>query len=233
MPPTSNGLSAVRLILFQISISSFGGFLHAAPQLKFAFIPGQFDASYIQISKNSNLSEQSPYTIDGQWIDNQESGKSTFFGKFSVLLDEGNYDVKVTFGRPDCPTETTLKAKDRRVMLAQIKTAPGEVLTRDFTLNIRTPAIPGGDPVKINRRESGPPVIARWDGKMTLECLGSPPGLRTLEISRNDAAVTVFLAGDSTVTEQANEPYAGWGQMWPLFFQPGVAIANHAESGLP
>ena len=86
--------------------------------------------------------------------------------------------------------------------------------------------------MKINRRESGPPVIARWDGKLTLECLGARPGLRTLEISRNDAAVTVFLAGDSTVTEQADEPYAGWGQMLPLFFQPGVAIANHAESGL-
>ncbi len=149
-----------------------------------------------------------------------------------MLLNEGNYDVKVTFGHPDYPTETTLKAEDRRVMLAQVKTAPGEVLTRDFTLNIRTPAIPGGEPVKINRRESGPPVIARWDGKMTLECLGSPPGWRTLEISRNDAAVTVFLAGDSTVTEQADEPYAGWGQMLPLFFKPGVAIANHAESGL-
>ena len=232
MPATSTGLSNVRLILFQLSISSFAGILHAAPPLKFAFIPGQSDTSYIQISKNSNLSEQNPYIVEGQWLDNQESGKSTFFGKFSVLLVEGNYDVKVSFGHPDSPTETTLKAEDRRVMLAQVKTAPGEVLTRDFTLNIRTPAIPGGDPVKINRRESGPPVIARWDGKMTLECLGSPPGLRTLEISRNDAAVTVFLAGDSTVTEQADEPYAGWGQMLPLFFQPGVAIANHAESGL-
>lgn len=149
-----------------------------------------------------------------------------------MLLDEGNYDVKVTFGYPDSPSEKTLKTEDRRVMLAQVKTAPGEVLTRDFTLNIRSPVIPGGDPVKTNPRESGPPAIARQDGKMTIECLGSPPGLRTLEISRNDAAVTVFLAGDSTVTEPVDEPYADWGQMLPLFFQPSIAIANHAESGL-
>ncbi len=232
MNPVSHRWSKVRFILATLSLSPFAGILNAAPPLKFAFVPGQSDASYIQISKNSNYSEQSSYIVDGQWHNNQDSGKSTFAGKLSVLLNEGNYDVKVTLGDPDSPAETTLKAEDRRVMVAQLKTNPGEILTRTFTLNIRTPAIPGGDPVKINRRESGPPVTARWDGKLTLECLGSPPGLRTLEISRNDAAVTVFLAGDSTVTEQADEPYAGWGQMLPLFFLPGTAIANHAESGL-
>ncbi len=117
-------------------------------------------------------------------------------------------------------------------MLAQVKTAPGEVTTKKFTVNIRTPAMVEGGPVKINRRESGPPVIARWDEKLTVECLGSAPGLKSLEIVRNEQAVTLFLAGDSTVTEQQAEPYAGWGQMLPQFFQSGTAIANHAESGL-
>jgi lysophospholipase L1-like esterase len=41
----------------------------------------------------------------------------------------------------------------------------------------------------------------------------------------------VFIAGDSTVTDQMNEPWAGWGQMLPRFFKPSVAVANHAESG--
>jgi lysophospholipase L1-like esterase len=41
---------------------------------------------------------------------------------------------------------------------------------------------------------------------------------------------TVFLAGDSTVTDQPYEPTASWGQMLPRFLQ-GVAVANHAESG--
>ena len=45
-------------------------------------------------------------------------------------------------------------------------------------------------------------------------------------------AVTVFLAGDSTVTDQAREPWTGWGQMLPRFFQQGVAVSNQAESGL-
>jgi lysophospholipase L1-like esterase len=44
--------------------------------------------------------------------------------------------------------------------------------------------------------------------------------------------LTVFLAGDSTVTDQSHEPYAGWGQMLPRFFEQGVAVSNQAESGL-
>jgi lysophospholipase L1-like esterase len=42
---------------------------------------------------------------------------------------------------------------------------------------------------------------------------------------------TVFLLGDSTVCDQSREPYASWGQMLTRFFKPGVAIANHGESG--
>jgi len=41
----------------------------------------------------------------------------------------------------------------------------------------------------------------------------------------------VFLAGDSTVTDQPGDPGNSWGQMLPRFFGPGVAIANRAESG--
>ena len=41
----------------------------------------------------------------------------------------------------------------------------------------------------------------------------------------------MFLAGDSTVTDQTAEPYSSWGQMLPRFFGPDVAVANHAESG--
>jgi len=42
---------------------------------------------------------------------------------------------------------------------------------------------------------------------------------------------TVFLCGDSTVTDQPREPYGSWGQMLPRWFGEGVAVANYAESG--
>lgn len=50
---------------------------------------------------------------------------------------------------------------------------------------------------------------------------------------------TLFIAGDSTVTDQSAEyPYApgtsysGWGQMLPAFLNGVMAVSNHAHSGL-
>jgi lysophospholipase L1-like esterase len=78
----------------------------------------------------------------------------------------------------------------------------------------------------MNDRESG---LLRWDDKLTLEFDGPAPRVAALEIA--PAAVpVVYLAGDSTVTDQPYEPGASWGQMLPRFL-PGVAVANHAESG--
>ena len=42
---------------------------------------------------------------------------------------------------------------------------------------------------------------------------------------------TIYLAGDSTMVDQDVEPWASWGQQLPRFFQTGVVVANHAESG--
>jgi hypothetical protein len=82
--------------------------------------------------------------------------------------------------------------------------------------------------VVLNERERG---SLTWDEKLTLEFNGPRPCLETLELERIESVPTVFLAGDSTVTDQPREPSASWGQMLPRWFRPDVAIANHAESG--
>jgi lysophospholipase L1-like esterase len=67
---------------------------------------------------------------------------------------------------------------------------------------------------------------------LSIEFSGHRPAVSSIEVSPNDSAVTVFLAGNSTVTDQRYEPYSAWGQMLPRFFKPGfVSVANHAESG--
>jgi lysophospholipase L1-like esterase len=73
--------------------------------------------------------------------------------------------------------------------------------------------------------------VLHWDDKLSLEFSGTRPCVCGMEVSKADDAVTVYLAGDSTVTDQPNEPWNSWGQMLPRFFKQGVAIANHAESG--
>jgi len=43
--------------------------------------------------------------------------------------------------------------------------------------------------------------------------------------------MTIYIAGDSTATNQEHKPFAGWGQMMQQFFKPDVVISNHAFSG--
>ena len=154
---------------------------------------------------------------------------------FSVKVPEGNYRVTVTLGNPSTDSVATIKAESRRLMLEQLPIKAGESATRTFTVNVRDSHLPppplnapGGNAVRLNDREAG---VLHWDDKITFEFNGSHPSVRALELTRVDDAITVFLAGDSTVTDQPNEPGASWGQMLPRFFKADVAIANHAESG--
>ena len=147
---------------------------------------------------------------------------------FSVALPEGNYRVTVILGDAAGATTNTVKAESRRLMLEDVRTAPGKFSTNTFTVNIRTPKIADGSAVKLKTREN---EYLHWDDKLTLEFNGARPALAALEITRVTNAVTVYLAGDSTVTDQPREPWNSWGQMLPRFFNAGVAVANHAESG--
>ena len=148
---------------------------------------------------------------------------------FDVKLPEGNYDVTLTLGDRTRATETTVKAESRRLMLEAVRTRAGELVTRRFTVNVRTPRITGTDSVRRKPREIG---SATWDDRLNLEFNGSHPGVRSISIRPAANPVTVYLAGNSTVTDQTSEPWAAWGQMLPRFFKPGaVVVANHAESG--
>ncbi|MCB1126937.1 MAG: hypothetical protein KDM81_10600, partial [Verrucomicrobiae bacterium] len=147
---------------------------------------------------------------------------------FSVAVPEGNHRVTVTLGDPEAASCTTVKAESRRLMLENVRVAAGETVTRSFTVNVRTPALPDGGSVRLKERER--PCL-HWDDKLTLEFNGPHPAVASVVIEPAPAAVTVYLAGDSTVTDQPNEPWNSWGQMLPRFFQADLAVANHAESG--
>jgi lysophospholipase L1-like esterase len=83
--------------------------------------------------------------------------------------------------------------------------------------------------VRLKSREK---EYLHWDDKLTLEFNNTTPKISVIEISPAPTVTTMFLAGNSTVVDQANEPWASWGQMIPAFFQPGkIAVANYAESG--
>ena len=147
---------------------------------------------------------------------------------FSVAVPEGNYKITVTLGDPKGSALSTVKAESRRLMLENVKTTAGQSLIKTFIVNIKDKHIAGGQVVSLKPREL---TKLDWDDKLTLE-FDNQTALQALEITKVEDQITVFLAGNSTVVNQDDEPWASWGQMIPRFFKPGVAIANHAESGL-
>jgi len=160
------------------------------------------------------------------------SDKSFFF---SVAVPEGNYKVTAILGDPNAGCTTTIKAESRRLMVEKAETEAGKTRSVTFIVNVRNFKVPppeknapGGDQVRLNDREAG---VLHWDDKLTLEFGNKRPCLDALEIRKVTGIPTVFIAGDSTVTDQPGEPAASWGQMLTNFFKPEVAVANHAESG--
>jgi lysophospholipase L1-like esterase len=153
------------------------------------------------------------------------SSKSPFL--FSAAVPEGFYDVTITLGNPTQAAATTVKAEARRLMLQNVQTAPGQLETRTFTVAVKRSALKAGRGMGLKPSQSA----SNWDDKLTLEFNGTNPSVRAVEIAPAKAPLGVFIAGDSTVTDQGGEPWAGWGQMLPRFFKPGVVVWNEAQSG--
>jgi lysophospholipase L1-like esterase len=143
--------------------------------------------------------------------------------------EEGNYRVTVTLGDREAATVTTIKAELRRLMVEKVETRPGEFVKRTFLVNTRTPAIQGGAEVRLKDREKTSEIWA-WDDRITLEFTNARPAVSAIEIEKADVP-TLYIAGDSTSTDQGREPFNSWGQMLPRFFRPEIAVANHGESG--
>ena len=154
------------------------------------------------------------------------TGPAPFF--FSVVVPEGNYRVRLTLGDREGESATTVKAESRRLMVEDARTARGSYVVRTFLVNMRTPTIASEGSVKLASGEASEPD---WDDKLTLEFNGPRPCVCGIEIEPAPSVTTVFVVGDSTVTDQSREPYNSWGQMLPRFFTGDVCVSNHARSG--
>ncbi|WP_269236303.1 rhamnogalacturonan acetylesterase [Flavobacterium flavigenum] len=146
---------------------------------------------------------------------------------FSVKLPEGNYQVEVVMGSTEKASNITIKAESRRLMLDQFSIKKGKPVTKIFNVNVRTPKIDDSQNVSLKDREKD---ILNWDHKLTLEFLGDVT-IQSIKITKKDNLTVVYLAGDSTVTDQDVEPWASWGQFITNYFDDTVVVANYAVSG--
>lgn len=171
-------------------------------------------------------------TIDSLCYDFITSADETPFS-FSVKLPEGNYQVTVYLGDPMGTSRTTVKAETRRLMLESIETTKGQIRKETFNVNIRTPKLSAGNTIKLDSHEwdaaTGQIKTKTWDDKLTLQFNDTHPCVCAIEITPLDDAITVFVIGDSTVTDQ--RAAGTWAQYLPRWFTGNVVIANHAESG--
>ncbi len=226
---------AAGLFLLLVACMSQGAAFAQAgnTNLKFSFGSEKAEREYRPVAPSDVYTKERGYGFAGAPLQlaKDPSKSSLCAGKpflFAVDVPEGNYNVTVTLGDRSGESTTTVKAEARRLMLEKIHTARGKFETRTFTVNVRRSRLNSGESVRLKNDEQS---HMDWDDQLTLEFNDVRPCVRTLEISKADDVVTVYIAGDSTVTDQAKEPWSAWGQMLPRFFTHGVAVANHAESG--
>ncbi|CAM5610196.1 rhamnogalacturonan acetylesterase [Streptomyces atroolivaceus] len=128
----------------------------------------------------------------------------------------GTYRVRAVLGGGAEAGSTAVAAEARRAMLGETPNAAGETVRRTFTVDVRDP--------------EGEPTGATGSPGLDLTFGGAAPQLASLHVERVRTP-QVLLAGDSTVCDQAGEPYTGWGQQLPQYLTDRLSVANYADSG--
>jgi lysophospholipase L1-like esterase len=229
-----------------IAIFLLPGFASFAQKnVKFSFGNGKPVKGYITVTPQTSFSYQRGYGFDQGSVVAAvyRGGKDPLTASFitaaqpfyfSLLLPEGNYDVKILLGDRKGSSATTVRAECRRLMLENVQTSSSQIKTATFTVHVKDSLLRDAQAIVTGRVALKPRErdYLHWDNLLTLEFNDSLPKISAIEITLNKKATTIFLAGNSTVVDQAREPWAAWGQMFPQFIIPGAAVvANYAESG--
>jgi lysophospholipase L1-like esterase len=213
----------------------------AAPlDLKFDFSAGPAKPGYTRVAPVAVYTDDAGYGYEpGAQVAAGDNGNTTTSDRpflFSAKVPEGNFNVTVAFGDSAVATTSTVKAESGRLMLERVPVPAGQVAERTFTTNVRTPHLPklptnatGREEVSLDKFDGS--NTRDWDDKLTVEIVSPHAALRSIEITPAPAAPTVFIAGDSTVTDRDGGGDVSWGQLLSRFLKPGVAVSNHAQSG--
>ncbi|KYG29329.1 rhamnogalacturonan acetylesterase [Alkalihalobacillus trypoxylicola] len=127
---------------------------------------------------------------------------------FVITVEQGFYEIKVKIGSPKVEGITSVKSGLGHIILENIHT-------------------------KYNERKEYIFTVEAVHGQLSFLFYGENPVVEGLEIKRVTNGYTIYLAGDSTVTDQpaGQYPYYGWGQSLSSFLNQNVAVSNHAHSG--
>lgn len=141
--------------------------------------------------------------------------------KLRFNIANGNYKADLSITAKE-DTIYTVYSQNRRFMAKDVKINAGETQTITRVINacdyIRRDA---------SYKVEGVEIEIACDSELSVE----------MSVSQVDVP-TLYIIGDSTVTDQPCEyPYApertycGWGQVFPMLLDNGIAVSNHSESG--
>jgi lysophospholipase L1-like esterase len=221
---------ALLLTSFFITFGIYG--MHSQINGQKDFVFGTADTEKgTNIDSSVEFTEERTYGFDFNTSDNVTFRKVGFTTDepvyFSTTVPEGNYRIEVSLGSSRSSSTTTIKAESKRIMYAQVEVPKNESVTKTFMVNVRKPTLRDSEKVSLKSRELDD---LDWDYKLTLEFSGDV-AIQKISISPDPNVKTIFLAGDSTMTDQDLEPWTSWGQVITQYFNNDVVIANHAFSG--
>ncbi len=157
---------------------------------------------------------------------------------FRVRVPEsGTYRVEMTIGDEPGRAATVFSERRRFVYHGVPTQHTGGRETVAFVASV-CDVIPRGQETLADSGNAVPRAPSH-DEAVDITVVGCRPTVYTLRVERVETVPTIFLAGDSTVTDQVGDTpyrptanYCGWGQSLPLFLTDGVCVSNHAHSGL-
>lgn len=136
----------------------------------------------------------------------------------------GNYRVTV-FIRPQASMGKALIFTGCRRLGFLGEIPAGDTFVRSMTVNV-CDIVPRGRTDSFAHKS------------LSIAILADRPGISAIRLEEISCPV-LYIAGDSTVTDQSAEYpytpgtcYSGWGQMLPAFLDGRAAVSNHAHSGL-
>ena len=219
-----------------------------AAEFRFDFTPGKPLDGYTSVTADAAYSPElghgfdlgsKPTAVTRPGTDPLADGfitttESPFF--FSVKVPEGNYRITATLGDAQGESITTIRTEAGHIMTPAVTTASGKLTKVTFYANVRRPQIPpppknapGG--TQVHMFLAGEPEARAWDEKLTIEFNNTRPCLVALEIVKDNAVPTLFVAGDSTVGDPRRGPGGNWPTQICQFFKPEIAVCNSAEGG--
>ena len=157
----------------------------------------------------------------------EKLAKGTSDKFYSYTYDEpmeiGNYDVTVNLGTGKGPSANYVKFMGRRLAIDRTDVKAGETKAVTFTARVPGPYTTRRGDANSNRRL----IVEMFSNAPQADM----PVFEPLVVP-NPKARTIYLCGDSTVTDQRNEPWGSWGQILPAFVRQGWSVSNFARSGL-